>query len=120
MEDFNLEPRSKKTGYSQGAYQRAEDRLKKVKGFYWHLFWYLAVNIFITTGKVMRNIENGESYSDIIFDFGTWAIWIFWGIGIFSHWLGVFGRNLFFSKDWESRKIKEYMDRENEITNKYE
>ena len=120
MEKYNIEPYKEEDAYSVSAYKRAEKRLKEVKGFYWHFFWYLAVNIFISVGKITRNLENGESFNDAFFDFGTFAVWAFWGIGLVSHWFGVFGKNFFFSKDWESRKIKEFMDKENDVLNKYE
>jgi hypothetical protein len=29
------------------------------------------------------------------------------------HWYGVFGKNLFFSKEWEQKKIQELMNNEN-------
>ena len=33
--------------------------------------------------------------------------------GLFFHWLGIFGfEKLGFGKDWEERKIKEYLDKE--------
>jgi hypothetical protein len=40
------------------------------------------------------------------------AVWFFWGIGLAAHWLGVFGKNIVFSKAWEERKIKEFMDKD--------
>ena len=43
-------------------------------------------------------------------DFGTFAVWIFWGIGLAFHAFGVFGQNILFGKDWEERKMKEFMD----------
>ena len=44
--------------------------------------------------------------------FGNFAVWFFWGIGLVGHWLGVFGKNIVFSKHWEERKIKEFMDKD--------
>ena len=32
-------------------YLRAKKRVKEIQGFYWHLFWYLAVNLFLTFGS---------------------------------------------------------------------
>jgi hypothetical protein len=51
--------------------------------------------------------EKGE-----IFQWENYSTVFFWGIGLFFHWFGVFGKNLLFSKSWEERKIKEYMDKE--------
>ncbi len=88
-------------------YLRAQKKLKEIKGFYWHLFWYLAVNIFLWV-SIYMNLDTGESF----FQYGHFFTAFFWGIGIFFHWFGVFGRNFIFSKDWEERKIKEYMEKD--------
>lgn len=88
-------------------YLRAQKRVKKIKGFYWHLFWYLAVNIFLLA-MIYKNLGTNESF----FKYGHFTTPFFWGIGLFFHWLGVFGRNIVFSKDWEDRKIEEYMDKD--------
>ena len=89
------------------AYIRAKKRLDKLKGFYWHLGAYLGVNTFLIV-MIVWNSGGIES----IWHFGTFATPFFWGIGLFFHFLGVFGRNIIFSKEWEDRKIKKYMDRD--------
>ncbi|APY12828.1 hypothetical protein BWZ22_10825 [Seonamhaeicola sp. S2-3] len=94
------------------AYLRAQKRLKELKGFYWHTFWYIVVNVFI----LIMIVSNTE---DNIFHFGTLATPLFWGIGLGFHALSVFGKNLIFSKSWEDRKIREFMEKE-EFTDKYE
>ena len=95
--------------FEEEKFARAQKRVKEIKGFYWHLFWYLVVNIFISFGGTIRRfIFDGEIH--IYPDFGIFSVWFFWGIGLVSHWIGVFGKNLVFSKDWEDRKIKKYMD----------
>ena len=38
----------------------------------------------------------------------------FWGIGLLFHGLNVFKHNFHFFKDWEERKIKEFMEKEEE------
>jgi hypothetical protein len=98
--------------FNEERYKRAKKRVKEIKGFYWHLFWYLAVNIFITFGSSIREVFNGESVDLIHFNFGIFSLWFFWGIGLVAHWIRVFGKNIIFSKDWEERKVKEYMDRD--------
>ncbi|RED47421.1 2TM domain-containing protein [Seonamhaeicola aphaedonensis] len=97
----------------EDAYLRAQKRLKELKGFYWHAFWYLAVNIFIV---IM--IGRGSNWN--IWHFGTLATPLFWGIGLGFHALGVFGKNLFFSKSWEERKINEFMEKEQENSSEFQ
>ncbi len=96
----------------QERYLRAQKRVKDIKGFYWHLFWYLAVNIFLTFGGSIASFLKTGEFHMRRWDFGMFAIWFFWGIGLVGHWLSVFGKNIVFSKDWEDRKIKEYMDKD--------
>jgi len=93
-------------------YIRAKKKVEKLKGFYWHLASYLVVNLFISITKIVRNLNNGETFMEAFWDFGTFAVWFFWGIGIFFHALGVFKQNILFSKDWEERKINEFMEEE--------
>ncbi|WP_299157514.1 2TM domain-containing protein [uncultured Tenacibaculum sp.] len=97
-------------------YMLAKKRVEKIKGFYWHLVSYIGVNIFISvvvTVGIMN--DNNQSFTKAITNFGVYATWLFWGIGLFFHWLGTFGTNIFFNKDWEKRKIEEYL-KENDDT----
>ena len=88
-------------------YLRAQKKIKEIKGFYWHLFWYLAVNIFLWV-SIFINLDVDESF----FQYGHFFTAFFWGIGLFFHWFGVFGKNIAFTRDWEERKIKEFMDKD--------
>lgn len=97
----------KKDFSEEDRYLKAERRVNKIKGFYWHLFWYLAVNVFILF-KINKDLDPGEDF----FQLEHFSTLFFWGIGLGFHWIGVFGRNLVFSKDWEERKIKEFMDKD--------
>ncbi len=101
----------KDTFFEEERYARAQKRVKKVKGFYMHLFWYLVVNIFLLA-MIYKNIES----VDDLFQWRHFSTPFFWGIGLVFHWVAVFGRNIVFSKDWEDRKIKEFMDNDK---NKY-
>ena len=96
-------------------YIKARKRVKEIKGFYIHLTVYILVNIFIS-GVIIFGLTRDEdnSIADAISNFGVYSTWVFWGIGMFFHWLGVFGfRSLGFGKDWEERKIKEFMNDKN-------
>ena len=104
--EMELQEYKNTTDYKkEEAYLRAQKRLKEIKGFYWHAFWYVAVNIFLIV--LVASNANGN-----IWHFGTFSTPLFWGIGLGFHALGVFGKNLFFSKSWEDRKIQEYMDKD--------
>ncbi len=98
----NLEKESK--------YLRARERVDILKKFYGHLTSYL---IIIPLLAVINYWTNGWRY--------MWFLWAAfgWGIGLFFHAIAIFNMNPFFNKDWENRKIREFMEQE-ERTNKWE
>ncbi|TCI90564.1 2TM domain-containing protein [Tenacibaculum sp. M341] len=96
-------------------YLKAKKRVKEIKGFYAHFIVYILVNIFLSSIIIFGKMHDGtESFFEVINDFGVYSTWIFWGIGVFFHWLGVFGVGNVVSKSWEERKIKEIMQQEEE------
>ena len=86
------------------AYLRSQKKVKALVGFYWHFASYIIVNVFI----IILIVSNGGK----LFSFGTFATAIFWGIGLFFHFLGVFGPDFLFGKNWEKKKIEEFMEKE--------
>lgn len=97
------------------AYNRARARVKREKGFYSHLIVYLIINVILL---VLRTdiidwfvMDNKSQNFQNWFDWNVLLTPILWGIGLLFHGLSVFGKNTVFSKAWEERKIKEYMDR---------
>ncbi len=106
MEEHRLAQYENKNHQKEQAYVRAKKRVKELKGFYWHAFWYAAVNIFIISMVAVN------SNSDDFWHFGTFTTAFFWGIGLGFHALSLFGKNLVFSKNWEERKIQEYIDKD--------
>jgi len=101
-------------------YERAKKRVQKIKGFYWHFVSYFIVNMFISSSKIVSNMNDGENFTESFFDFGTFALWVFWGIGIFFHAFEVFGKHLLFGEKWEQRKIQEFMEKERQQENKWQ
>ena len=89
-------------------YQKAKKQVQEVKGFYSHLASYIVVMIVI----VYINLK----YTPEI----LWFIWsmLGWGIGLFFHAMKVFNFFPFFNKDWENRKIKQFMEEEKDSKNK--
>lgn len=103
------------TPEEQIKYEKAIKRVKKIKGFYTHLLVYIVINIMIIVVNI-QNLETGESY----FQFKNFFTAFFWGIGIVSHALSVFGPDLFLGNDWEEKKIKELMDKEKRDQQKWQ
>lgn len=82
-------------------YIKAKKRVKDIKGFYVHLF------IYLLTMPVIIGVNLVFVPSFHWFWFSVFG----WGVGLFFHWLGVFGFNkIGLGKDWEERKIREFMN----------
>ncbi|WP_298506982.1 2TM domain-containing protein [uncultured Maribacter sp.] len=82
-------------------YLRAKEKVQAEKGFYSNLTAYciiipmLAIFNYTTTGFV-------------------WVIFpaMGWGLGVVLHGMQVFGYNPFLGKNWEEKRLKEYMSKE--------
>lgn len=92
-------------------YQLAQKRVKKIKGFYVHMLVYLFINIAIIAVNT-----RGKGLIEGMQDLGNYFTAFFWGIGLFFHWWNVFDPDVFFGKNWEERKIRELMDKEQRNT----
>ncbi len=88
-------------------YAAAQREVKRLKGFYTHLIVYIAVNLLIVFINI-RDLDAGESY----FKIENFFTAFFWGIGLLAHALSTFMPNLIFGRNWEEKKIKEFMDKE--------
>ncbi|WP_299013664.1 2TM domain-containing protein [uncultured Polaribacter sp.] len=94
-------------------YIRAKKKVKEMKAFYIHLTVYVLVNLFLSGIIIFGLMKSGDSFNEAITNFGVYSTWLFWGIGMFFHWMGVFGFNsIGFGKNWEEKKIREMMDKE--------
>ena len=96
--------------YNEEKYKRAKKRVKQVKDFYTHLIVYLTVNIFLLIMHVSV-FQNGELH----LEYPTWTMFttpFFWGIGLLFHGLYVFQDGIKLFRKWEERKMKEYMEQE--------
>jgi two-component system LytT family sensor kinase len=85
----------KYTNTDQFIYQKAQKRIKELKEFYGNLFSYCIVIPML----IVINLYTSSKFLWFFFPmFG-------WGIGLSLHAFSTFG----YGKDWEERKIKEYM-----------
>ena len=85
-------------------YENAQKRVKDIKGFYTDFAIYCVV---IST-LVFINLKFEPHFH------WFWFSALGWGVGLFFHWLRVFGFNLFgFGQKWEEKKIKQIMDEQN-------
>jgi len=99
--------------YNEKKYKKAKKRVKEIKDFYIHLTVYIIVNLVL----IAINLGIFQSgLTDI--KIPKWPMFttpFFWGIGLLFHGLHVFQNSFKFFKDWEERKMKEFMEKEEEI-----
>ncbi|OYU81884.1 MAG: histidine kinase [Flavobacterium sp. BFFFF1] len=83
-------------------YFEARKRVNEIKGFYGNLASYIVLNIFFLVLNLLTSPKN------------LWFFWplIGWGIGVFFHGMKVFNYMPFVNKDWEERKIRQFMEEE--------
>jgi len=97
-------------------YQRAKKRVAKIRGFYKHLAAYLIVNIvlFLVRDKMTVVLLNKRVFgSPEILESINWDVFgtpIIWGIFLVFHAIKVFGNFSLFGKNWEEKKIQQYIE----------
>jgi hypothetical protein len=85
-------------------YYNAKKKVEEIKGFYGNLTSYILINL----GFLIVNLITSPDH--------LWFFWplIGWGVGVIIHGMKVFNYMPFIGKDWEQKKIKEFMDKEKE------
>jgi len=88
-------------------YYEAKKRVKEIKDFYVHLATYIAVIGFLA----FLNFKDG-------FQEYPWFLWpaAGWGVGLAFNAASAFRINPFFNKNWEKKKIAQYMQEEEEVS----
>lgn len=90
-----------KTYNKEDKYLRAKRRVDEIKCFYGNLLAYVIVI------PVLAYINYNST------DF-PWVVFpaVGWGLGLLLHGLDAFGYSPFLGRNWEERKIREYMQDE--------
>ena len=82
-------------------YRNAKKQVDEIKGFYGNLVAYCVIIPFL----IFINYRTSWDHKWFFYPmFG-------WGLGIVIQWFMVFG----YGSEWEDRKIREYMDKDNNI-----
>lgn len=85
-------------------YQIAKKKVEALRGFYSNLASYVIINIFLVILNFLISPDH------------LWFYWVTigWGIGILFHAFSVFGKDNVFGPEWEAKKVKEYMEKDNQ------
>ena len=86
------------SNYTEREIRKAKKKVRAKKGFYAHLTWYLAMMV------VLFIINVTTSFGDWWFQFPVMG----WGIGVFFHYIGIFGLPglNFTNKEWEEHQLE--------------
>ncbi len=97
---------------NQIAYENAKRRVKKLKGFYNHVFVYIIINLIILGIKLYFYEDISQAtWND------EWMFWnffstpIIWGVFLVVHGLRVFSHSRV--SKWEEKKIQKILTEEN-------
>ncbi|NER14135.1 histidine kinase [Leptobacterium flavescens] len=93
----------------EDSYVRAKKRVEEIKGFYWNIGSYIVIMGFLATMNYW--IDRWEH---------PWFLWAAfgWGIGVVIHAAITFQWNPLLNKDWEEKKIKEFMKEDEDDYNR--
>jgi len=88
----------------ENKYFRAKEKVEEIKKFYSSLIAY----VFVISALAALNWYTDQWRY-------PWFLWAAfgWGIGLIFQAFKAFSLNPFFGKGWEERKIKEFMDDDN-------
>lgn len=87
----------------QDRYLRARERVEQVRKFYGGIATYLfVVGVLAAVNYYSNKFSN------------PWVLWVagFWGLAIVFQGVRLYGKHALFGKDWEERKIKEFMEKD--------
>lgn len=93
-------------------YTRAKKRVDEIKKFYKHFAVYLVINFIFIGRRIYTDIRFGDSFFEAFTDIDNYGFFFWWGVFLIVHAIKVFGFPSLFNKDWEERKVKEFMNEE--------
>ena len=107
--------------YFENRRERAEKRVKELKGFYRHMRVFIIINglLYLLKSGVLHSVlPNGFPTEAYYFSWVDVNI-VVWLLILGVHTLYIFRAKLPFLKKWEDRQIQKYLDKENNGTKKY-
>lgn len=90
-------------------YKKAKKRAQEIRSFYINLMCYCIV---IPMLAFINLYYTPEFY-------WFWFSGLGWGLGLFFHGMAAFNWSPFLGKEWEDRKLKQFMDEEQDRQRKH-
>lgn len=99
-------------------YIKAKSKVGKLKSFYRHITIYvISIIVLILARVILKNTEE-TSVLYAIFDYSADVTVIIWGFAVVLHAFLAFGLDKILGKNWEAKKITEYIDEDHKTGEK--
>lgn len=104
-------------------YDHAKRRVKEIKNFYNHILIFVMINVslYVVRFYVFPKIgfvSDEEGFNNWL-NWNTFLMPLFWAVGITIHGIWAFRHKFIPVKKWEERKIQEFMDKEEQETQRW-
>ncbi|WP_394971227.1 2TM domain-containing protein [uncultured Croceitalea sp.] len=110
----------RKESSTANRYQKAQKRVKELKGFYNHLKIFAIVNTLlylVKSGALNPLMPKGFPTESYYFDW-IHINFLIWGLMIVAHALILYRHKLPFLKKWEEKQIQKYIEKDKQETEK--
>jgi transcriptional regulator with XRE-family HTH domain len=104
--DFStLNPEQIMTTTTDTSHERQEAEafqyVRKLRGFYLHLFQYVVINLFLLAINLVTAPHQ------------LWVLWVMggWGLGLLFHGFRTFNKHGFLGPEWERRQVEKRLGR---------
>ncbi len=102
--------RTQSSNTVNSSYVRARKRVEKLKDFYGSLVGYFIVIPFL----IFINMQTSSGF------YWFWFPLFGWGVGLAFQAYEVFGKDKYFGKSWEDKKMQEFMEQDGNESNRWE
>ncbi|GGB86066.1 hypothetical protein GCM10007424_27650 [Flavobacterium suaedae] len=92
--------------FNKHAYNKAVERIKTIKGFYFNLLIYIVTNAIL----IYINLKYSPQFQ------WFWYSVVSWGAGLLIYGIKAYGYMPFMGKSWEEKKLKELLGEEDKNT----
>lgn len=95
--------------------EKAKKHVEQLRKFYKHVAFYVVINAFFIGRRIYNDISFGDSAFESFTNIDNYRLFFWWGIILILHGLKTYRFDVLFGKDWEKRKIKEEVDKQNNL-----